>query len=104
MPRVITNNSTINGKAYEYACVLSLVELVSNVRNISIEENSSMKIARERFNSISRNEQDTMIKSATAGINAIITMEPRIIEDGNDELIISLQSDDFGIRDRKSVV
>ena len=97
MPRLITNHSTINGKAYEYACVLSIQDIVSKYRKIKIVENSSMKIARERFNSISESEKNTMIKSASAGINAILTMEPRIVEDGSDELEISLQSDDAGI-------
>lgn len=56
-----------------------------------------MSIARERYNTISDNEKKTMLKSAMAGINAILTMEPRIIEDGSDDLEISLQSDDAGI-------
>lgn len=97
MPRQITNHSTTNGKAYEYACVISLQEIVSKYRNVIIEENSSMKIARERFNSISEIERNIMLKSASAGVNAILTMEPRIIEDGSDDLKISLQSDDAGI-------
>lgn len=97
MPRLITNNSTTNGKAYEYACILSLKEIVSKYRNVKIIENSSMSIARERYNTISDNEKHIMLKSAQAGINAILTMEPRIIEDGSDDLEISLQSDDAGI-------
>ncbi len=97
MPRQITNHSTTNGKAYEYSCVISLQEIVSKYRNVIIEENSSMKIARERFNSISENKRNIMLRSASAGINAILTMEPRIIEDGSDDLKISLQSDDAGI-------
>lgn len=97
MPRLITDHSTVNGKAYEYACVLSIQDIVSKYRKIKIVENSSMKIARERFNSIPESERNTMIKSASAGINAILTMEPRIVEDGSDELEISLQSDDAGI-------
>ena len=97
MSRVITDNSTVNGKAYEYACVISFQEIVSKYRNVRIIENSSMKIARERFDSIDENERNIMLKSAKAGINAILTMEPRIIEDGSDDLEISLQSDDAGI-------
>ena len=97
MPRLITNNSTTNGKAYEYACILSIKEIVSKYRNVKIVENSSMSIARERYNTISDDEKQIMLKSAQAGINAILTMEPRIIEDGSDDLEISLQSDDAGI-------
>ena len=97
MPRLITNNSTTNGKAYEYACILSIKEIVSKYRNVKIVENSSMSIARERYNTISDGEKETMLKSAKAGIDAILTMEPRIIEDGSDDLELSLQSDDAGI-------
>lgn len=97
MSRIITNNSTTNGKAYEYACVISLKEIVSKYRNIKIIENSSMSIARRRFETISEDEKNIMLKSAKAGIEAIITMEPRILEDGHDDLEISLQSDDAGI-------
>ena len=97
MPRLITDHSTVNGKAYEYACVLSIQDIVSKYRKIKIVENSSMKIARERFNSISESERNTMIRSASAGIKAILTMEPRIVEDGSDELEISLQPDDTGV-------
>ena len=73
MPRLITDHSTVNGKAYEYACVLSIQDIVSKYRKIKIVENSSMKIARERFNSISESERNTMIRSASAGIKAILT-------------------------------
>lgn len=96
MSRQITNNSSTNGKAYEYACVLAIEELVSDKRNIVILENSSMQIARERYFSLPTSEQQTMLTSAVAGIRAILTMEPRIIEDGADELSISLQSDNAG--------
>jgi len=85
---------TINGKAYEYACVLALVDLVSPVRAIKVEESSSVDIARGRFeDDIDAVEQNQMIKSAKVGIEAIIEMEPRIVEDSQDELTVSLQPD-----------
>ena len=90
-----TINSTIKGKAYEYACVLALQEIVAPIRPIEIIENSSLQIAKQRHSEITKAEQIEMLKSAKAGINKIIEMEPKIIEDGNDKLTISLQPDDI---------
>ncbi|MDR1694545.1 MAG: HaeIII family restriction endonuclease [Lactobacillaceae bacterium] len=89
-----TINSTIMGKAYEYACVLALSELLEDVRLFEIIENSSLRIARTRYEEISKIDRAEMLKSAKVGMVAIIDMEPRIIEDGKDKLSISLQSDD----------
>lgn len=92
---VDTINSTINGKAYEYANVIALLDLVKPLRPIEIIENSSLKIARSRYlNDITDDERKNMLNSARAGIEAIIKMEPRIIEDGKDTLTVEIQSDD----------
>jgi type-2 restriction enzyme haeIII len=90
-----TINSTIKGKAYEYACLTALVEMVQLIRPVEIVENSSLLIARNRYlNDISEEERSDMLASAKAGIGTIIKMEPKIIEDGQDKLTVSLQSDD----------
>ena len=88
-----TSNSTIYGKAYEYACVLALIDKVRCIREIEIEENESVSIARQRYNSIDKTMQSEMILSAKAGIAAIMDMEPRIEEDGKDKLTVTLQPD-----------
>lgn len=98
MTVVSTINSTIKGKAYEYACILALKEIVEPIRSIEVVENSSLTIARNRYeNDITQAEQSNMLLSAKAGINTIITMEPRIIEDGEDVLTLSLQSDKVAV-------
>lgn len=94
MSKITTINSTIKGKAYEYACILALKQLVENIRPIKIIENSSLEIAKKRYlEDISQDERSEMIVSAMAGMKIIIKIEPKIIEDGNDLLTISLQPD-----------
>ncbi len=89
-----TIKSTIYGKAYEYACILAVKDIVSPYRNVEIENNESLVIAKERYQrEISTQDRREMLLSAKSGIIAIIEMEPRIIEDGRDVLSISLQSD-----------
>lgn len=89
-----TINSTIRGKAYEYASVIALKELVELIRPVEVMDNSSLIIARDRYlNDISDVERAEMLTSAKAGIGAIITMEPKIIEDGSDPITVLLQPD-----------
>ena len=91
MPTTI--NSTVKGKAYEYACVLALQEIVSPIRTIVIIESSSMAMVRQRYGEVTSQERRQMLLSAKAGINKIIEMEPKILEDGGDTLTVSIQSD-----------
>ncbi|MDR1497054.1 MAG: HaeIII family restriction endonuclease [Puniceicoccales bacterium] len=95
MPNKTTIRCTINGKAYEYACVLAIKELVEPYRPIEIVESTSVSIARERYVSaeISVTCRAEMLASAKAGIHEIIGMEPRILGDGGDTLTVSLQPD-----------
>ena len=89
-----TRNSSIKGKAYEYACVLALQKIVSPIRSIELEQNESLRIARSRYeDDISDEERSEMLLSAKAGIETVIEMEPKIVEDGRDTLTVYLQPD-----------
>ena len=89
-----TVNSSIKGKAYEYAAVLAFINRVSPIRGITLIENSSLGIARDRYqNDISQTERERMLASAVAGVEVILKMEPRILEDGNDPIELVIQAD-----------
>ncbi len=88
-----TKNSPIKGKAYEYACVLAVNDIISSIRPVEFVDNSSLDIAKSHFNNdISDLERRNMLLSAKAGVQVIIQMEPRMY-DGKDKLTISLQPD-----------
>lgn len=89
-----TISSTIHGKAFEYACILALIENLKGIRPFEIKKNSSYSIAKERYeNEITTIEQQEMLTSANVGISEIIKMEPRMIENDKTLLTISLQPD-----------
>jgi len=90
---ISTINSTIMGKAYEFACIKAFETLLIKIRPLEIINNRSLLIAQERYNEISDSEQKEMLKSALAGLEIIIKMEPKIIEDGKDKLVLELQAD-----------
>lgn len=94
---ISTIQSTIMGKAYEYACVVALTKLLEGIRPVEVVENSSLTIARSRFSEVSENAQNDMLKSATSGLQKIMDMEPRISEDGGDLLTLSLQPDNVAM-------
>lgn len=89
-----TINSTIKGKAYEYASLLAFINLLEPTREVLVVENSSLTVAKSRFlNDINASEQAEMLASATAGIQTILQLEPRILDDGIEPLEISIQPD-----------
>lgn len=89
-----TISSTIYGKAFEYACILALIENLKGIRPFEVKKNSSYSIAKERYEKeITTIEQQEMLASANVGISEIIKMEPRIIENDKTLLTISLQPD-----------
>jgi hypothetical protein len=89
-----TLNSTIMGKAYEYAAVLAFLQTVAPLRQINLVENDSLTIARSRYlNDISQTERTNMLASALSGIELILKMEPRIKEDGSDPIELLIQPD-----------
>lgn len=88
-----TEKSMIQGKAYEYACLMAIYNAVSGVRSVLIDKNSSYDVAKGCFEQIPVKDKLIMEKSAKASIAAIINMEPRITEIANDDLKIWLQPD-----------
>jgi len=59
-----------------------------------LEQNERLRIARSRYeDDISDEERSEMLLSAKAGIETIIEMEPKIVEDGRDTLTVCLQPD-----------
>lgn len=92
---------SLNGKAFEYACLISLASLLEkrtvNI-NIQINDNEPALItARTDFNSLTEVQQNDMILAAEAGMSEVIRYEPRLY-DNSSVLRMFLQTDANGIR------
>jgi len=90
-------NQTTQGKAYEYACMQAIADAVGHVRRVRIIHNSSLTVAKNAWELIGDTQRVKMTKSARAGVESLLQLEPKIIEDGNDDLELSLQADKKGI-------
>tara|TARA_R110001583_G_scaffold178361_1_gene334162 strand:+ start:1615 stop:2574 length:960 start_codon:yes stop_codon:yes gene_type:complete len=91
-------NQTINGKAFEYALLLEFYERLKNITSVSITQNEPYQNAKGCFDSFVEDEQDTFRITASAAINFLIDIEPRLSNGivKNDTLILEIVSDQAG--------
>ena len=92
----MSNQSNVIGRAYEYICMIILNEEVNKVRTSEIEENSSFEVARNCWECVDLDMQQSLKKSAITAVYTIFDLEPMILEDGDDKLVLKLQQDSEG--------
>ena len=92
----MSNKSNNQGRAYEYIFLNSLFELISKIREASIEKNSSFMASKQAWETLSSQDKEIYKISALTGVNIILNLEPLIIEKSNDILNLKIQSDDEG--------
>jgi hypothetical protein len=95
---VMSNQSSILGKAYEYAAIKALHDLVIGHRAVEMVDSESLRLAKSRFeNEIDSLKQLEMSKSAKAGIEKILKLESKILEESSSPVRLHLQADLAGI-------
>ena len=92
----MTSASSRQGKAYEYACLMSLYRELRHYHPVSIEQNSSLTVNKAAYDSIDQVLQDVFNISADAATKVILDFEPLLSERCDDELVLSLQKDSEG--------
>ena len=92
----MSNKSNNQGRAYEYIFLNSLFEVISKIREVSIERNSSFMASKQAWETLSSQDKEIYKISALTGVSIILDLEPLIIEKNNDVLNLKIQSDDEG--------
>lgn len=92
----MSKKSNNQGRAYEFAYLNTLHEEISKYRVSKIRKNSSYEAAERAWNTLEESEKDMYKVSALAGTNKILELEPFILDDGDDELELKIQTDDKG--------
>lgn len=82
---------TVNGKAFEYALLFEFYERLNTITNVSITKNDAYKTANGFFESFDEAEQDTFRITASASINFLIDIEPRLSNGINETDILTLE-------------
>lgn len=91
-------NQTVNGKAFEYALLLEFYQRLNKITSVSITENEPYQNAKGCFDSFVEDEQDIFRITASAAINFLIDIEPRLSNgiSKEDVLVLEIVSDQAG--------
>lgn len=92
----MTSKSNNNGRAYEFICLQSLQEAINAIRPAQIVFNSSYKAALRAWETLSCDEKNLYTLSAKSTIDTIFALEPNIVEQTDDVLLLYIQIDEKG--------
>lgn len=85
------------GHAYEFAYIRVLAERIGSLRPVRIQQTETFFVAKRLWETLPRNDQDTLLHSAEATVDALLSAEPMIEENRGDELSLSIQADRSGV-------
>lgn len=91
----MSSKSNNQGRAYEFAFVCALEEVISAIRPVEIIDDSSLRVSKGVFEDLDSGEKEIYLKSARAGVEKILDLEPLIIE-GDDSVSVRIQPDKKG--------
>ena len=89
----LSNNQ---GRAYEYICLTTLSIEINKIRKAEILRNSAYYAAEHAWNLMTEDFKVVLSSSADAVVSTIFDMEPMIIENCADVLVLKIQTDDKG--------
>lgn len=95
--RKISTTSNDQGRAYEYAWINAINQALCNRRKTVIVPNSSLEANKRAWDAMTEDMKHLLTASAEAAVAAVLELEPRMEEDGNDILKLEFQKDDAGV-------
>lgn len=90
-----SGNQTEFGKAFEYACALTIFNKYKDKQNMVIQQSPQLETAQRFFDYMDVVEKENLIKGAKAAIKIIERLEPMMVNN-NGKFVISLQTDSKG--------
>ena len=92
----MSSKSNNQGRAYEFICLHSLCDAISQIRSAQIVKNSSYNAAGSAWNTLDTSEKALYTLSAKSTIETIFALEPNIVEESSDVLNLYIQTDQNG--------
>lgn len=88
--------SYIQGRAYEFACLMALFDRIKNQRSVKITEDGCYEVCKKEWEQLDSQKKSLYILSANAAVDQILILEPRIEENDDDIIELLLQPDSAG--------
>lgn len=90
-------SNTVNGKAFEFACLSALLEqLKSDGKSVSTVASKAFNTAKKAFDTVGVVEQDRLMKAANTAVKLLLPLEPKL-RDGRGMLLLSIAADSVAI-------
>lgn len=90
-------SQTKNGKAFEYACLVSIHDRYKDRTEMVVEDSPQMRTAKSCFESLAAADQLKLRRAANAAVKVIDNLEPMLEYGQAGPLIIAVQTDAQGI-------
>ena len=86
-------SQTVNGKAFEYACLRSLLAHAKALdKDVSIEASKAFTTAEKAFSAVDDNAKSEMMAAANAAVKLIVPLEPKLMG-GSGTLLLTIAAD-----------
>lgn len=92
----MATTSNDQGRAFEFACLQALNDEISKIRPTRIETTDGYHASERAWLSMNDDIQVVMEEGALAAVETLFELEPLIVEDGDDELVLKIQQDSKG--------
>lgn len=88
---------TKNGKAFEYACLKALQDVLSLNQIVEVENDAAYCTAKTSYEKLSHDDRDGMYEGAFSAVHKLCALEPMLENPGqNGPLLLKIQTDDNG--------
>lgn len=94
----MSTKSNNQGRAYEYAWIKTLYKALDGMRKTRIVKNSSLEANERAWTVIDDDMREIFLVSASAAVDTILELEPRMSENDGEELTLEFQQDGKGIK------
>lgn len=92
----MSDKSNDQGRAFEYACLCTLEELIAEIRPVTVEKNSSFLATLRAWENLDIQFREMLNKSAEAAVDTVLDLEPLISEQSADVVELMIQPDSKG--------
>lgn len=89
---------TQNGKAFEYACLKALFDVLHKTEEVFVEDSKQLRTAEKFFSEHSDDVKHKLMRAARAAIRVLLRLEPQLQNSQNNiPLYLSIQTDAQGM-------
>lgn len=90
-------SNTVNGKAFEFACLKALLEKIRDEgKSVNTVENKAFNTAKNAFAAVGTEEQNRLMKAAATAVKLLLPLEPKLLG-GRGMLLLSIAADSVAI-------